>query len=187
MESTDQRTLNAFKKDLSCEESREAIRLLNRAGIVSECSFLLGLPEESPESIEETLRLAFHYDPRFPHFILFAPWPYEGMYEGLREYIEVEDYSKYNFVEPVMRSRHMSRQQLQEAVISCYWRYYSQKVPEYLGLRDPFLRRYLLKAVELMAERSFLSKHRQKLGAMAHGWPWKYLLDEDRNEIQVCP
>ena len=74
------------------EDSKTALRLLNENGIITETSMILGLPSETKDSIEKTLRLAIEYNPDFCHFLAIAPWPYADMYEDLKSRIRVFDY-----------------------------------------------------------------------------------------------
>lgn len=164
VEATSQDKLDHFKKNIACEESREAIRLINDAGMLTECSFVLGMPDDTPEHIEETLALAKHYDPDFAHFLLIAPWPYADIYEELKDYVAEKDYSKYNFVEPVVRPKNMTMEEISRAVIDCYRRYYMDKVKEYDGIQDEFKRDYLLRSMKVMMENSFLVKHITGMG-----------------------
>ncbi|MDI6870430.1 MAG: cobalamin-dependent protein [Bacillota bacterium] len=159
VEATNQETLDRFKKELSCRQSLEAIELINRHGMVSECSFVLGLPEDTPASIAHTLELARYYDPDFPHFLHLAPWPYADLYQELEPYIITRDYSKYNFVEPVVKPAAMSEAEIRQAVLDCYRKFYLEKVGRIREEADPFKRKYLLRSVQVMVENSFLARH----------------------------
>lgn len=166
VEATTDERLDAFKKTANCEESKEAIRLVNSAGIISECSLILGMPDETIDSIEETLKLAMHYDPDFAHFLFIAPWPYADMYEDLKEYIEVYDYPKYNLVEPILKPKKMSRKEVYQAVIDCYKKFYMTKLPQWAGMKDSFKREILLKGMKAILDHSFLKSHGKGLGNM---------------------
>ncbi|MCL5960371.1 MAG: radical SAM protein, partial [Chloroflexi bacterium] len=159
VEATGQERLDVFRKGIECDQSREAIKLLNQAGIVTECSFVLGLPHETPETIAETLELAKLYDPDLPQFLMIAPWPYSDMFDDLKEHIVTRDYSKYNFVEPVVKPRNMTTEELQAAVVNCYRGFYSAKVKDYFDISDTFKRDYLLTALREMMKNSFLAKY----------------------------
>ncbi len=164
VEATSQDKLDHFKKNIACEHSREAIRLINEAGMLTECSFVLGMPDDEPGHIEETLALAKHYNPDFAHFLLIAPWPYADIYDELKEHVEEKDYSKYNFVEPVVRPKNMTMEEISRAVIDCYRRYYMDKIKEYDTIRDEFKRDYLLRSMKVMMENSFLVRHLTGMG-----------------------
>ena len=164
VEATSQDKLDHFKKNIGCEQSREAIRLINDAGMLTECSFVLGMPDETPESIADTLELAKHYNPDFAHFLLIAPWPYADIYGELKDYVVERDFAKYNFVEPVVKPKNMTMEEISRAVIDCYRQYYMDKIKEYDSMRDEFKRDYLLRSMKVMMENSFLVKHITGMG-----------------------
>ena len=164
VEATNQEKLNQFKKNIACENSKEAIKIINEAGIITECSFVLGMPDETPESIADTLELAKHYNPDFAHFRLIAPWPYADIYKELKDFTVEKDYSKYNFIEPVVKPRAMTTEEIHKAVFDCYRGYYMDKLKEYDQLQDQFKKEYLFRSMKVMMEKSFLVKHITSMG-----------------------
>lgn len=166
VEATDQASLDQFKKSITCEQGKEALALLNQANIISECSFVLGTPDETPAHIEQTLELARHYNPDFAHFLLLAPWPYADMYAELKPFIIERDYSKYNFVEPVIKPSLMTAEELARSVIRCYKEYYQERVETYPSIPDPFKREYMLRSLQVMLNNSFLRRHMQGDGPL---------------------
>lgn len=166
VEATSQDKLDRFKKNVACEQSREAIRLINEAGMLTECSFVLGTPDETPETIANTLDLAKSYNPDFAHFLLIAPWPYADIYEELKDYVIEKDYAKYNFVEPVVKPQNMSVEEISQAVINCYKLYYMDKVKDYNSMQDGFKKDYLFRSMKVMMENSFLAKHIAGVGEL---------------------
>ncbi len=166
VESADQDTLDRFKKSQTCRECREAIRLLNEQHIITECSFILGLPHETPQSIQKTLELAQHYNPDNPHFLMITPWPYADMYRELKPHIEDRDYSNYNLVNPVIKPIGMSRAEVFREALSCYKTYYRAKIPQWNGLKDEFKKNLLFQGLRAMMQNSFLRSHFSAMGAM---------------------
>ncbi|MFC2072904.1 cobalamin-dependent protein [Chloroflexota bacterium] len=164
VEASKQEQLDRFKKDIRCEQSQEAIRLIKKAGLISECSFILGVPEETKETINHALELAQHYNPDYAHFLMLAPWPYADMYQELEPYIEVHDFSKYNLVEPVIKPMAMTREELFQQAINCYRQFYMKKLPQWFTMTDSFRRDYLIRSMKEMLTRSFLKKHGHGLG-----------------------
>ncbi len=159
--------LATFKKDVTFERCREAIRLIKDAGMISETSLILGMPDETKETIRETIALAKLYDPDYMHFLMIAPWPYADLYEELKPYIEERDFSKYNLVSPVIKPRAMTRDEVFGEVLNCYRTYYMRKMPEWLTMRGNELkRRCLLKGMQAIMENSFLKDHMTGLGKM---------------------
>jgi anaerobic magnesium-protoporphyrin IX monomethyl ester cyclase len=167
VEATSDKKLVEFKKESRFEESKKALQLVRDAGMIVESSLILGTPSETPETIEETFKLACEYDSDFMHFLLLAPWPYADMYDDVKANIEVTDYSKYNLVEPVIKPDNMTRDELMQAVLKCYKNYYMRKLPQWAGMKGNELKRScLIKGMKAIVENSFLKNHMQGLGGM---------------------
>lgn len=167
VEATNNQKLDVFKKEAKFEDSKEALRLIREAGMIVESSLILGTPDETPDSIRETLLLAREYNADFMHFLLLAPWPYADMYESLKPFIEVWDYSKYNLVEPVIKPRAMTREQLMTETLNCYRQYYMNKLPEWVAMKGNELKRScLIKGMKAILDNSFLKHHMTGLGGM---------------------
>ncbi len=165
-EATEQECLDYIKKDLSIEESREALRLLREFGIVTETSMILGLPDETKENITETLRLVMEYNPDFGHFLAIAPWPYADIYKELEEYIVVKDYRKYNLIDPIIKPKAMTLEEIDYAIIHCYKTFYTKKFNEMMDEKDEFKKNYLITSMKLMMTTSFIKK---KMGSLTYG------------------
>ncbi|UCH80039.1 MAG: cobalamin-dependent protein [Nitrospiraceae bacterium] len=165
-EATEQDCLDYIKKDLSIEESKEALRLLREVGIVTETSMILGLPDETKENITETLRLIIEYNPDFGHFLAIAPWPYSDIYNELKDYIAVKDYRKYNLIDPIIKPKAMTLEEIDHAIIHCYKTFYTKKFNEMMEEKDEFKKNYLITSMKLMMTTSFIKK---KMGSLTYG------------------
>jgi anaerobic magnesium-protoporphyrin IX monomethyl ester cyclase len=167
VEATSDQKLKEFKKETRFEDSKLALKTIVDAGMIAESSLILGTPSETPESIKETLALAAEYNADFMHFLLLAPWPYADMYESLKPYIEVTDYSKYNLVEPIIKPINMTRDELMKQVLNCYKEYYMKKVPQWAAMKGNDLKRScMIKGMKAIVENSFLKDHMKGLGGM---------------------
>ncbi|HEG43386.1 MAG TPA: radical SAM protein [Phycisphaerales bacterium] len=167
VEATSDQKLKEFKKETRFEDSKLALKSIVDAGMIAESSLILGTPSETPESIKETLALAAEYNADFMHFLLLAPWPYADMYESLKPYIEVTDYSKYNLVEPIIKPVAMTRDELMQQVLKCYKEYYMKKVPQWAAMKGNDLKRScMIKGMKAIVENSFLKDHMKGLGGM---------------------
>jgi anaerobic magnesium-protoporphyrin IX monomethyl ester cyclase len=167
VEATNKKRLELFKKDIKFEQSKEAIRLINEAGMISESSVILGMPDETKESIAETFELAKEYGPDFMHFLMIAPWPYANMYNELKPYIEEYDYSKYNLVSPIIKPEKMTRDEVFKEVLNCYKNYYMDKLPQWYKMKGNDLKRScLLNGMKAIMKNSFLKDHMGGLGKM---------------------
>lgn len=166
VEATSQVTLDRFNKNLEVEKSREAISLINTAGMITETSFILGLPEETKKTIAATLELAKYYNPDFAHFLALTPWPYADMYQSLSPYIVDHDFSNYNLVTPVIKPEKMTIKQVDREIVNSYRKFYMSRLSEYDGLEDQFKRNYLLTSMKVMMKSSFLTRYLKGLGGM---------------------
>ncbi|MBI3754114.1 MAG: cobalamin B12-binding domain-containing protein [Deltaproteobacteria bacterium] len=165
-EATDQSTLDLFKKDVKVEDAKKALRLLNEHGIITETSMILGLPDETRKSIERTLKLAKEYNPDFCHFLAISPWPYADIYEELKPYIQVFDYRKYNLIDPIIKPKEMTLEDIDRAIVDCYRQFYMGKLHEIMRMSDEFKKTYLLVSMKLMMTNSFLINKIGDLGKM---------------------
>ena len=109
------------------EESKLAIDLINEHDIISETSFVLGMPDETKESISKTVELAKHYNPDMAFFLAIAPWPYADIYKDLEPYVITKDYSKYNLIEPVVKPTNMAIDELRDELNKATRLFYMDK------------------------------------------------------------
>jgi anaerobic magnesium-protoporphyrin IX monomethyl ester cyclase len=155
-ESASQDTLDRYQKNLKIEQSREAIELINNAGIISETSFVLGMPEETPESIESARKLAQYYNPDLAFFLAICPWPYSDIYPELKPYIEEFDYSKYNLIEPIVKPANMTRGELNKHLLKAFRDFYMGKLEKIEKLSE-FKKNYMIEVTRLLINDSYLS------------------------------
>ncbi len=156
VESTCQDTLDDYEKGVSVEDSRKAIRLLNEAGIVTECSFILGGLEETAMSMNAALETALEFNPDLAHFLLITPWPYTPIYQELQPHIVCHDYSKYHFVHPIVKPLKMSLDELWNALINCFRVFYLAKVKQSVNLPPGFKRDYMVNSIKIMHREFFV-------------------------------
>ena len=143
------------------EDAKEVFDILREQEIVSEASFMLGFPDETSESIKKTMQLVQHFNPDIANFFTFIPWPYAEGYAGLKPLIRVDDYGKYNMVDPVLEPHNMSILQIEVAIADGYRRFYMGKIMEYMTMKATFKRDYLMRITKLFMGSSFVMK---KLG-----------------------
>src|SRR4030043_202948 len=157
VESTSQTTLDIFKKNIKAEESKRALEIINEYDIVSETSFVLGMPDDTKESIRNAVELAKYYAPDLAFFLAIAPWPYSDIYSELKPYIEVKDYSKYNLVEPVVKPKKMTLDGLRNELGRASREFYMHKLLT-LDEMSSHKREFMVKVIKLIATESYLAK-----------------------------
>jgi anaerobic magnesium-protoporphyrin IX monomethyl ester cyclase len=161
VEATDQGILDAIRKNVRSDVARQALELIHEQGIVSETSFIIGFPDETPEHINDTMKLVRHYNPDNANFMALTPWPYSDMYQDVKQYIRQWDYSKYNLVDPVLEPKNMSMLQVDVALADCFRKFYMGKILDVMTMKDDFKRGYLLRATKLFMSSPFVIR---KLG-----------------------
>lgn len=143
-EAAAQLKLDRFNKEIKLEQSKRAIELLRAQGIITEAQFIVGLENETPETLEETYWMARDWNADLVNWNCYTPWPFSDLFEELGDKVEVRDYAKYNFVTPIIQPETMTREEVLAGVLKNYRRYYSRKAfGGYLWDRDPYRRKYL--------------------------------------------
>lgn len=160
-ESGNQKILNNIKKGLRLDIARRFTRDCRRLGIVIHGTFVLGLPGETRETIEETIRYAQEINPHTIQVSLAAPYPGTFLYKQAIEngWLHEEDPEHLVNERGVQLSPlsypHLNHTEIFESVETFYKRFYFRagKIAEMTGemLRSPqMMRRRLREGVEFM-------------------------------------
>ena len=126
-EAAAQLKLDRFNKETTIAQNKKAIQLLREAGIVTEAQFIVGLENETAETLEETYRMARDWNPDMANWAMYTPWPFSDLFQELGDKVEVFDFEKYNFVTPIMKPDAMDRGELLDRVMNNYRRFYMNK------------------------------------------------------------
>jgi anaerobic magnesium-protoporphyrin IX monomethyl ester cyclase len=87
---------------------------------------------------------------------MYTPWPFTPLFQALGDKVEVFDFSKYNFVTPIMKPEAMGRAELLDRVMNNYRRFYIKKALFHYPWRGTgFRRRYLLGCLKAFAKAGF--------------------------------
>jgi hopanoid biosynthesis associated radical SAM protein HpnJ len=150
-ESGNQKILNNIRKGIHLTQAREFMQTTKELGILVHGAFILGLPGETKETIEETMRYALELDPYSIQVSLVAPYPGTVIYEqGIREgwiVREGENLLKDGIQNAAIAYEGLSREYIFESVERFYRRFYLRPLPilrilkEMLQDRHEFTRR----------------------------------------------
>jgi anaerobic magnesium-protoporphyrin IX monomethyl ester cyclase len=155
-EAAAQLRLDLFNKETKIADNKLAIQLLREADIFTEAQFIVGLDNETPETLEETYRMAWDWQPDLANWSMYTPWPFSPLFAELADKVEVFDYEKYNFVTPIMKPQAMDRATLLDRVMSNYRRFYMQKALFHYPWRGTgFRRKYLLGCLKAFLKAGF--------------------------------
>ncbi len=155
-EAAAQLKLDRFNKETKVEDNRRAIELLRNADIFTEAQFIVGLENETAETLEETYQMAKDWSPDLANWSMYTPWPFTPLFQELGDKVEVFDFSKYNFVTPIMKPEAMDRGELLDGVMKNYRRFYMSKALFHYPWRGTgFRRRYLLGCLKAFMKAGF--------------------------------
>ncbi len=155
-EAAAQLKLDRFNKETTIAQNKKAIKLLRDAGIVAEAQFIVGLENETAETLEETYRMAMDWKPDMANWAMYTPWPFSDLFKELTDKVEIYDFEKYNFVTPIIKPDAMDRGELLDRVMSNYRRFYMRKsFLEYPFIRDRTKRRYMLGCLKAFMKSGF--------------------------------
>ncbi|MGJ4995188.1 magnesium-protoporphyrin IX monomethyl ester anaerobic oxidative cyclase [Bradyrhizobium sp. HKCCYLS3077] len=158
-EAAAQMKLDRFNKETTVAQNKKAIQLLRDAGIVVEAQFIVGLENETRETLEETYQMARDWKPDLANWAMYTPWPFSDLFRDLGDKVEIFDYEKYNFVTPIMKPDAMDRGELLDGVMNNYRRFYMHKALfSYPWAGSGERRRYLLGCLKAFLKSGFERK-----------------------------
>lgn len=81
VESGNQCVLDSIKKQQTVDEVRRAFANAKKVGLETMGFFIFGLPADTEESMEDTIKLALELDPELANFMIAAPFPGTELYD----------------------------------------------------------------------------------------------------------
>ncbi|MDU1694572.1 MAG: magnesium-protoporphyrin IX monomethyl ester anaerobic oxidative cyclase, partial [Bradyrhizobium sp.] len=79
-EAAAQMKLDRFNKETTVAQNKKAIQLLRDVGIVVEAQFIVGLENETRETLEETYQMARDWKPDLANWAMYTPWPFSDLF-----------------------------------------------------------------------------------------------------------
>lgn len=141
VESGTQRLLDIIDKDITLEQIKNAVQITKEEGIEALGSFIIGLPTETPEESERTIRFAIELDMDFAHCEIFTPHPGTQIFEIALKYgkLTTTDWNKFSTwsEEPVYMPDGRTPDELKKARDKFYIKFYLR--PNFLLKRLPNL------------------------------------------------
>jgi radical SAM superfamily enzyme YgiQ (UPF0313 family) len=126
VESGVEEILKNMKKGATAEQARVAVRLTKEAGIEVLTHIIFGLPGETLDTINETIRYVKELDPDYAQFYCAIPFPKTELEEMGKKngWITTEDYAKYELNQPILNLPTLSVEDLQKARSRAYREFY---------------------------------------------------------------
>jgi len=162
-ESGSERILAHVRKGITKEQTRRAVKLTKRAGIVCGGSFIIGTPEESMETFKETLGFAKSLG-AWVQFVLCSPFPGTPMFEEAKSkgLITARSWADFDGCGgPIMRTMHLSEEELRGIVRRAYLSFYLSPrvvISILLSIRSYDRARRLFRGIRSIIKRIFFYK-----------------------------
>jgi hopanoid biosynthesis associated radical SAM protein HpnJ len=146
-ESGNQQILNRIKKGLNLATAREFMRNCRKLGIKVHGTFIIGLPIETQETVEETIRFAQEIDPFSIQVSIAAPYPGTELYKQATENGWMDNnvlIDGTGIQTSTLRYPHLSPDEIEDAVERMYRRFYFRSKPIFRFLREMATNRQML-------------------------------------------
>jgi len=162
VESGNQEILNRVEKNITIEQVRKAVGAAKKVGLKVMCDFMIGLPGDTVQTVNQTINFAKELSPNFAFFSITTPFPGSALYEEYRKEGRLKEgyiwdnmslHEGTNFSTPTMTSKEM-----EELYVKAHRRFYYR--PAFIWqtflwvLRHPYEFRnfYLLAKIQITKE-----------------------------------
>ncbi len=126
VESPSHSTLEDFKKGISPEDAKKAVKLLEENDIFAHTMFIIGERKDTAESIANLREFVNELDPDFVIFTVLTPFPGTEIFDEAKQNGWIEDFnwSHYDMAHAIMPTETLSRKEVQEELYKCYKGFY---------------------------------------------------------------
>jgi anaerobic magnesium-protoporphyrin IX monomethyl ester cyclase len=162
IESGSQQVLNRARKGINLAQIEQGLRRAREAGIGNWGYFIIGLPGETEETVEETIRLARQLPLDLALFHIAVPYPGTDFYEEATEqgWLRMKRWEDFDMDEhTVLEYPHLSAEQLEKAARRAFRKW---------ALRPGPALTYLRSANSLRTLKAFFS-----IGWQHLNWMWR--------------
>jgi len=146
-ESGNQAILNQIKKGLKLDMARQFMQNCRKLGIKVHGTFIIGLPLETKETIEETIRFAQELDPHTIQVSIAAPYPGTELYDQAVAngwFANNVLVTGSGIQTATLRYPHLTPDEMEEAVERMYRRFYFRWKPIFRIVREMATDRQML-------------------------------------------
>jgi radical SAM superfamily enzyme YgiQ (UPF0313 family) len=132
VESADQHVLEKMNKNITLDKTQRAFDLCRKVGIRTIASCVIGMPEDTRESIISTIEFVKKLNPSYALYSLATPYPGTRFYNETfkKDLITIKDWSKYTLINPVLETIDCSSAELRSLQKKAFIGFYLR--PSYL-------------------------------------------------------
>jgi len=126
VENSEPSTLADFKKGISPEDAKKAVKLLKENDIFAHAMFIIGNRKDTAKSISNLREFVNELDPDFAIFAILTPFPGNEIYDEAKRngWIEDDNWAHYDMVHAIMPTETLSTKEVQEELYKCYRSFY---------------------------------------------------------------
>jgi anaerobic magnesium-protoporphyrin IX monomethyl ester cyclase len=141
VENSESSTLKDFRKDISPEDAKEAIKLLKKNDIFGHAMFIIGNRKDTHESIARMRHFIGELDPDFAIFGILTPFPGSEIYEEAKRngWLQDVNWANYDMVHAIMPTETLTIKEVQGELYQCYRAFYgswNRRLRGILGKND---------------------------------------------------
>lgn len=112
LEVSDEETLKKIKKGTTVSEVREVVDRFRECGIMSVITWMVGFPDDDEAVIKKRFKALEEINPDCQSLQMLLPVKGIPLYDEFAPYVEEHDFKKWDFHHPVVRTKHLTREQL---------------------------------------------------------------------------
>ena len=133
VESADQQMLEKMNKNITVSKTESAFRLARKVGIRTIASCVIGMPEDTRESMNKTISFVKKLNPSYALYSLATPYPGTRFYNETfkKNLINIKDWSKYTLIDPVLETIDCTSAELRSIQKKAFLKFYLR--PGYLA------------------------------------------------------
>jgi anaerobic magnesium-protoporphyrin IX monomethyl ester cyclase len=127
IESGNQQILNNIQKDITLEQVRGAVKILNKAGILVGGFFMIGNYGETEKTVEDTIKFAKSLSLDYAQFMIATPYPGSQLYEQVLKEgrFLIKDWREFNlWTGAVFQWNDLTKEQIDKMYRRAYFQYY---------------------------------------------------------------
>jgi len=124
VEATDDETLKIIDKGCKLENIKKGIQVLHESGILVMGNVIIGANlEDTIDDVFITIKKTRELNLDLPSFTLLTPFPSTDFYKEIKEknLLLTEDYSKYNWLNPVIKTHNLSSEALKNLLFLAFF------------------------------------------------------------------
>ena len=132
VESANQQLLDKMNKNITISKTEKAFKLARKVGIRTIASCVIGMPDDTKQSIERTIKFVKKLKPNYALYSLATPYPGTRFYDETfkKNLIKITDWTKYTLINPILETIDCTNKDLRKLQAKAFIKFYLR--PGYL-------------------------------------------------------